>query len=226
MSTRRRSTSAALPVYLEEGTQRVFAVAVDWPGWARPGRNAEAALAALARYRDRYADAVGAAGFELPAPDADPAVQVVARIPGNATTDFGAPGVVPDLDRVPWTTADADRQARLVAACWARLDDVAAGAPAELRKGPRGGGRDRDAIVAHVLDAEHAYRRKAGLKLPAPKDRAGTDALREQFLDLLRSAGALDEGTVEGSGWPLPYTARRTAWHALDHAWEIEDRST
>jgi hypothetical protein len=26
-------------------------------------------------------------------------------------------------------------------------------------------------------------------------------------------------------GWPPRYAARRIAWHALDHAWEIEDRS-
>jgi len=25
--------------------------------------------------------------------------------------------------------------------------------------------------------------------------------------------------------WPPRYAARRIAWHALDHAWEIEDRS-
>jgi hypothetical protein len=25
--------------------------------------------------------------------------------------------------------------------------------------------------------------------------------------------------------WTARYAARRIAWHALDHAWEIEDRS-
>jgi hypothetical protein len=26
-------------------------------------------------------------------------------------------------------------------------------------------------------------------------------------------------------GWPQRYAARRIAWHALDHAWEVQDRS-
>ena len=26
-------------------------------------------------------------------------------------------------------------------------------------------------------------------------------------------------------GWPVRYAARRIAWHVLDHAWEIEDKS-
>jgi hypothetical protein len=158
---------------------------------------------------------------------------VVERIPGNATTEFGAPGVVPDLDREPWPAADAKRQARLLVASWERLDEVVAGAPPTLRKGPRGGGRDRDAIVDHVLGAEHAFRRKAGLKVPEPKDRAGHDRLREQFLDLVRAgddpaAGDPDHGGGPGRAapaWPLAYATRRIAWHALDHAWEIEDRA-
>jgi hypothetical protein len=30
---------------------------------------------------------------------------------------------------------------------------------------------------------------------------------------------------VAQAKWPPAYAARRIAWHALDHAWEIEDRS-
>jgi hypothetical protein len=32
-------------------------------------------------------------------------------------------------------------------------------------------------------------------------------------------------GPLTEKGWPQPYAARRIAWHVLDHAWEIEDRT-
>jgi len=105
------------------------------------------------------------------------------------------------------------------------FDQVVGGAPAELRKGPRGGGRDRDAIVAHVIGAEGAYASKLGISLPAPApgDLAAVAALREALLDVLRSPSA--GAPVVQKGWPQRYGARRIAWHVLDHAWEIEDRS-
>ena len=28
-----------------------------------------------------------------------------------------------------------------------------------------------------------------------------------------------------GATWPLGYAVRRFAWHVLDHAWEVEDKS-
>jgi hypothetical protein len=33
-----------------------------------------------------------------------------------------------------------------------------------------------------------------------------------------------DGGPLAEKGWPARYAARRIAWHALDHAWEMEDR--
>jgi len=33
------------------------------------------------------------------------------------------------------------------------------------------------------------------------------------------------KGPRGGDRWPARYAIRRSAWHALDHAWEIEDRS-
>jgi len=97
---------------------------------------------------------------------------------------------------------------------------VAAAAPAELRKGPRGGGRDRDKVVAHVEEAEHAYARNMGLRLPAS---TATTEVRSSILEVL--ALASDGSPLPGGTWPQRYAARRVAWHALDHAWEIEDRS-
>ena len=222
MSARRAPQVEKIAVYLESGRKRTFALAVDWPGWARPGKDEEGALDTLAGYVGRYAIVARAAG--LAPPSADARFEIVERVAGNATTEFGAPGVVPELDHRRMTAPDGERSSTLVAAAWARFDDVVADAPATLRKGPRGGGRDRDAIVDHVLGAEHAFRRKAGLKSPAPKDRVGQDALREQFLDLLRSGHDPADPDDATRAWPLPYAARRIAWHTLDHAWEIEDR--
>ena len=113
---------------------------------------------------------------------------------------------------------------RLVAAAWIVFDRVAAAAPAELRKGPRGGGRDRDRIVDHVNGADHAYAREMGLRLAAPPMTAPRSRRCEQaMLEVLREPS--DGSPIAGRRWTPGYAARRIAWHALDHAWEIEDRS-
>ena len=216
--------TARTAVCLESGTRRVFAAALDWPGWCRSGKDAERALESLAAAAPRYAVVAAAAGVPLP-PGEAAAFEVVERLPGSTTTDFGAPDAVAARDRVPLTAADADRIAALVAASWVVLDRVVDTAPAELRKGPRGGGRDRDAIVAHVLGAEVSYARALGVRLssPAPTDLAAVSAERSAIIAALRAAPA--RGPVGAKGWPPRYAARRIAWHVLDHAWEIEDRS-
>ena len=151
--------------------------------------------------------------------------EVVERLPGSATTDFGAPGEVPESDSRPLTRAEARRQAEVVAASWRVFDRIVASAPAELRKGPRGGGRDRDKIVEHVIEAEISYVRTLGLRgrRPSPTDAAAVATLREQLIDLLRQPS--DGAPLVERGWPVRYATRRIAWHVLDHAWEIVDRS-
>jgi len=47
--------------------------------------------------------------------------------------------------------------------------------------------------------------------------------MRNAIVDCLRNARAGEP--VKDKGWLPRYAARRIAWHALDHAWEIEDRS-
>jgi hypothetical protein len=202
----------------------VFASALDWPGWCRSGKGEERALEALAAYAPRYAPVPAEAGVRFPARASD-AFDVVERVPGSATTDFGAPGEAAARDGEPLSRTEAKRHAELVAAAWKVFDRIAAGAPAELRKGPRGGGRDRDAIIAHVLEAEAAYARKLGLRHQAPAlgDDEAISALRSAIVGCLRAA--LAGGPVVEKGWRPPYAARRIAWHVLDHAWEIEDRS-
>ena len=202
----------ATPVYLEVGARKVFACSLDWPGWSRAARTEEGALDALAAYAARYRPVAEAAGVRFPA-SAGAGLEVVERVAGDATTDFGAPGRPAAADAAPLTRAQAARLASLVEAAWTVFERVAGAAPAELRKGPRGGGRDRDKIVAHVADAESAYFRKVDVKGGRPA-----------FLDALRAARSPQPEPATRT-WPWRYAARRVAWHALDHAWEIEDRS-
>lgn len=206
-----------IPVYLEVGAKRVFACALDWPGWARWAKDEESALATLADYARRFAPVAAEAGLRFPTTAGD-AFAVVEKVKGNASTEFGVPGVVTEADGRPLTRAGAARQAALVEAAWATFERVAAGAPASLRKGPRGGGRDRDKIVDHVLDAEVGYARKMDIRSVAHPD------FRSAVIEALRRPS---DGTAPyEKGWPARYAARRIAWHALDHAWEIEDRSS
>jgi hypothetical protein len=202
-----------MDVYVEAGNKKSFACAVDWPGWCRAGKTEEAALESLAAYAPRYAAVAATAGRRLAPKDAD-RLDVVERVSGSASTDFGVPGAIADVDRRKLSGKEAQRVAALVGAAWEILDVVVAGAPAKLRKGPRGGGRDRDAIVDHVLGAEVAYARKVGVRVKQPADGEAVAAERAQIL----AAGTDD-------AWPARYLARRVAWHAIDHAWEIEDRS-
>lgn len=222
--TGRGHTAATTPVYLEVGRKRAFACALDWPGWCRSGKTEEAALEALATYVPRYATVARQGGIAFPAEIGD-TFRVVERIPGSATTDFGAPGEIAPSDTEPLSAAEAQRRAALVAASWAVLDQIAAEAPAELRKGPRGGGRDRGKMIDHVLGAEASYARKLGVKhrQPAVDDAPAITALRDAIVAVLN---APSDGTPRvPKGWPLRYAAHRIAWHVLDHAWEMEDRS-
>ena len=152
-------------------------------------------------------------------------MEVIEAAEGDATTEFGVPGRVTESDRRPTDTAEADRLARIVAAAWDCLDRTAATAPEGLRKGPRGGGRDTSKVVEHALMADHAYARQMGLRIPAPApgDAASVEALRAAMLATLREPS--DGSPLAGRKWTSRYAAHRIAWHALDHAWEIEDRS-
>lgn len=213
------------PVYLEVGSKRVFACSLDWPGWSRSGKTEAAALEALAAYAARYAPVAAEAGKRFPK-TAGHTLEVVERVPGSATTDFGAPGEPAAADDEALTRAQADRLADLLRAAWVVFDRVVTTAPASLRKGPRGGGRDRDPMVEHVLGSEVGYARKLGLRhsQPAAGDAAAIGEVRASIEATIRAAR--DPRPPEpAKAWPYRYAARRLAWHALDHAWEMEDRA-
>jgi hypothetical protein len=206
----------------------VFACALDWPGWCRRGRSEELALAALDAYAPRYAVVARRAGLPFPAGGARAGAAgftVTERLASPFGADFGAPTEIPGSDATPAGAAAAQRMAALAVAAWEVFDEVAGAAPAQLRKGPRGGGRDRDQIIDHVLGADAAFARKLGVRHrpPAAGDTAAVAALRAEVHAVLGRPG---DGTPPvPKGWPARYAGRRIAWHALDHAWEIEDRS-
>jgi hypothetical protein len=212
-----------IPVYLEAGAKKVFACSIDFPGWCRSGKDEEAALEALADYAPRYAEVAKVAKVAFPAKAVE--LEVVERVKGKGATDFGIPHEVTRADSEPLTARQAARQVELMRAAWAVLDRVAKASPAELRKGPRGGGRDRDKMLDHVLAAEAAYARKLGIKHPQPAlgDTRAIKALRDELAETLR--GASDGSPLVAKGWPPRYAMRRIAWHVLDHAWEMQDRA-
>ncbi len=224
----------SLAVYVEIGPKRTFAGAVEWPGWCRSGRGEEEALAALLAYMPRYARVAEASGLPFTAPGALADLDVVERLTGGAGTDFGAPSVAPSADERPLDASELDRQSRLLVASWQAFDIAlgeAAEAGVELRKGPRGGGRDLPKIEMHVLEAEEAYLSRLGSRLPRPGSAlvpARTSAMRDAILATL-AARSRNDPIPEPSGverrWSSRYFVRRAAWHVLDHAWEIEDRA-
>jgi hypothetical protein len=213
-----------LETAIEGSAKRAFQWAIDWPGWCRSGKTELEAMEHLVDASERYNLVIERAGLEPLAVTAHD-LFVVETVDGKGGTDFGVPSIVTTSDGRPLSAAEADRQARLVEACWTVLDEVVAVAPPSLRKGPRGGGRDRDKVVEHVVGAEHAYAREIGLKLPAPDpaDPASVAAVRAELESVLRMPS--DGSPFEGRRWTSRDAARRIAWHVLDHAWEIEDRT-
>ncbi|MEU6716627.1 hypothetical protein ABZ897_34620 [Nonomuraea sp. NPDC046802] len=203
-------------IYLETGTKKVFACSIEWPGWCRIARSEEEAVDRLMEYTPRYRVVASRAGLEFE--PGEPAV--VARVPGSDVTDFGVPCAVPDLDREPLTSREAERGVALLRAAWALFDEVAAASPEELRKGPRGGGRDLSRVVDHVVEAERAFARKVDVRHKPYKSGGDRDAMRAELAEVLARPWEPPQTT----GWPPRYALRRIAWHVIDHLWEIEDR--
>jgi hypothetical protein len=209
--------SDRIRVMVEAAPKRVFVAALDWPGWVRGGKDEGLAVAALLTAAPRFAAVTAEAGLAFDVGTLD--LDVVERLPGGSGTEFGVPSGIAEADRAPVDAAEAARLAAIVEAAWVVFDRVAAAAPEELRKGPRGGGRDRTKIVGHVNEADAAYAREIGLASRSTEVRA----LRAAMLEVLRTPS--DGSPLAGRRWTQRYAARRIAWHALDHAWEIEDRT-
>lgn len=227
-----QESSNSIDVYLEIGKKRTFAGAINWPGWCRSGRDEVTALQALLDYGPRYARVLSAAQIEFHAPTATVAFVVTERLDGTTTTDFGAPDVAPPSDADPVDADDLQRLQALLQAYWQAFDAAAQAASGkQLRTGPRGGGRDLEGVVGHVLGAEQGYLRRLAWK-PEQHDEENLndelDRTRQAVLQALAAAarGELPErGPRGGKIWTPRYFVRRTGWHVLDHLWELEDRA-
>lgn len=223
--------SKPVDVYLEIGEKRIFAGAIEWPGWCRSGRDEESALQALFDYAPRYAQVLQSARLGFKAPAAPSEFKVVERVKGNMTTDFGTPGMAPSSDKRRVDDAELRRLQTVLKACWRMFDTaVSAAAGKGLRKGPRGGGRDVEGIVRHVTGAHGAYLSRVGWKPEANEDEDPGEAMRLTRQAVLKALAAAAHGELPLQGprggimWKPRYFVRRVAWHDLDHAWEIQDR--
>jgi hypothetical protein len=214
-----------LRVMLEIGPKgkNVAAVAPDWPGLERGAKTGEAATARLQAYRPRYAQVAKLAGMEAEF-SATTTIDVVERYPGTGSTDFwGISYAFSDIDRQDISSEELERELTLMQACWMFFDGVRMRVSAQMRRGPRGGGRDRDQIVGHVIRVEQDWAEKVGV--PTRQEAMLTDESLQAYRAAYRNA--IRESHTEGKmarTWPLRYLIRHTAYHTLDHAWEMEDK--
>ena len=225
-------SGTSLDIYLEFGKKKVFAVAVDWPGWCRSGRDEASAIQAVFEAGPRYLRTLQTMDLEFNLPQSTSDFNIVERLEGNATTDFGAPAGQLSKDWDPIDTQEQERLEILLQANWQAFDRAVKLAEGkDLRKGPRGGDRDLPGIIAHVVGAEEGYLKTLGWKLetkPAEEIYPRVDRVRAEVIQGLRAAvsGRLPrKGPRGGKRWPPRFFVRRLAWHVIDHAWEIEDRA-
>ncbi|MGI8587131.1 MAG: hypothetical protein ACR2M0_05515 [Chloroflexia bacterium] len=212
-------------VTLEIGPKgkKMVAVAPDWPGLARGATTEEAAIERLLAYVPRYALVAKLAGMEA-AFATSTVVDVVEHYPGTGSTDFwGISFAFSSIDQQALSGEALERQLTLMRACWTFFDDVRSCVSAEMQRGPRGGGRDRDRIVRHTVFTEQDWAKKLGVLTPqdAMLTDEGLNAYRDAYCNAIR---ALHSQSKMARTWPLRYLIRHTAFHTLDHAWEMEDK--
>ena len=220
-----------IQTYIEHTPKLSFAAAVNWPGWARKGRDEAAALQALLDSAPRYAQIVqkGRLDFTLPADLSG--FEIVERIPGDSSTQFGVLAVPPAADARPVDDAELARLLALLDAYWQAFDDAVERARGkELRKGPRGGGRELDKIIEHVVGAESGYLSMLAWKWDKPQSDDPYEQMGPTRQAVRAGLAAAAHGETPqqrprgGAVWSPRYFVRRLGWHVLDHIWEIEDR--
>jgi hypothetical protein len=218
----------AVRTVIEHGPKdkRSVAFSVDWPGWARGAKTADVALETLEAYRARYRPVAEIAGMAEEFAVAGP-LEIVEEKVGAGSTDFWGISFTPSaLEPEPMDDAILERGITLLQAAWAFFDDIAARVTPEMRPGPRGGGRNRDQIIRHVIRNESEdFARKVGIRIP--EEGAMTpEGLRQHRHDFIQAMRAYNAGQVEKRmrSWNLPFVIRHSAFHTLDHAWEMEDK--
>jgi hypothetical protein len=218
----------AIRTVIERGpkAKRAVAFALDWPGWSRGGKSPQLALETLESYRARYRAVAQRAGLELEFDDAG-ALEVTEDRVGTGSTDFWGISFSPSsTEHGQLSEAQLERAITLLRASWACFDDVAARVSPDMRKGIRGGGRDRDQIVRHVIHTQiELFAKRVGVQPPEELPLA-PDALRRHRDAYVAAMRAYNAGEVKRvmRSWTLPFLIRHTAYHTLDHAWEMEDK--
>jgi hypothetical protein len=162
------SMTNQMRVTLEIGPKgkKVAAVAPDWPGLERGAKSGEEAIEKLRSYIPRYSQVAKLAGMNAEF-DAIKNVDVVEQYPGTGSTDFwGISFAFSSIDKADMSSDELERELALMQACWAFFDDVRRRVSAEMQKGPRGGGRDRDRIVRHTFAAEQDWAKGVGVQTP------------------------------------------------------------
>lgn len=212
-------------VTLEIGPKgkKVVAVAPDWPGLERGAKTGEAAIERLLSYVPRYAAVTKLAGME-PAFATIPAFDIIEQYSGTGSTDFwGISFAFSGIDQQAMSGETLERELILMRACWEFFDDVRSRVSAEMQPGPRGGGRNRDHIVRHTFAAEQDWAKKLGVLTPHDSmvTGEGLKAHRDAYCSAIR---ALNSQGKMARTWPIRYLIRHTAFHTLDHAWEMEDK--
>ena len=206
--------------------KRSVAYALDWPGWSRGAKSAEVALETLESYRERYRPIADLAGMAREFEAAGPLEVVEDRI-GTGSTDFWGISFYPSAtEHGPMSEAAFERAITLLRACWTFFDGVAARVSPEMRKGPRGGGRDRDRIIRHTIRTESEdFAKQVGLRIPeeAALTPDGLTQHRAAYVEAMRAYNA-GEVAKRMRSWTLPFLIRHSAFHTLDHAWEMEDK--
>jgi hypothetical protein len=205
--------------------KKAVAFAVDWPGWSRGAKTADLAIEMLESYRERYRPVAVAAGLGKEF-DAAGALDIVAEEVGPGSTDFWGISFAPSsLETEPMDDAELDRKITLLQACWKYFDSVAARVSAEMQRGPRGGGRDRDHIVRHTIRVEsEEFAARLGLRIPECGALTPT-GLRDYRNDYVAMMRAYNSGQGKRMrSWNLPFLLRHSAYHSMDHAWEMEDK--
>jgi hypothetical protein len=205
--------------------KKVVAFALDWPGWSRGAKTAEEALETLESYRARYRPIADLAGMADEFAAAGP-LEVVEEKVGTGSTDFWAISFSPaSTEQDPVDGAALERGIGLLRACWAFFDGVAARVSAEMRKGPRGGGRNRDEIIRHVIRVESLdFAKRVGLRMPEGEtlEGAALARYRDEYVAAMHAYNAGE--TKPMRTWTLAFLIRHAAYHNLDHAWEMEDK--
>jgi len=222
-------SAAAVRTVVQHGPKdkKVAAFAIDWPGWSRGAKTGPEAVELLEGYRQRYRPVARIGGLEAELDAAGP-LEIVEDHVGVGSTDYWGISFAPSsiFEMEPMPADELERKLTLLQAAWRYFDEVAARVSADLAKGPRGGGRDRDEIIRHALGWERAdLIKRVGIVVdPIVPDLAdGLRSHRAEYLAALRSYNAAGR-VPRGRNWTVALLLRHTAFHVLDHAWEMEDK--